>query len=135
MEEVSEGKFSVAEVQEILKNVDQMFYQDIVEERSGNDCCGYLLCDKECIEKMRCYSKYDSYSVSHTLCFIKSVKMFMQKSLHQTKSKCFEFHVIIIRFLTLKKEKSFVPMFVFAVPCLFSVRFLIFRNLAFTRDL
>ena len=49
MEEVSEGKFSAAEVQKILKNVDQMFYQDIVEERSGNDCCGYLLCDKECI--------------------------------------------------------------------------------------
>ena len=49
VEEVSEGKFSVAEVQKILKNVDQMFYQDIVEERSGNDCCGYLLCDKECI--------------------------------------------------------------------------------------
>ena len=49
VEEVSEGKFSAAEVQKILKNVDQMFYQDIVEERSGNDCCGYLLCDKECI--------------------------------------------------------------------------------------
>lgn len=49
MEEVSEGKFSVAEVRKILKNVDQMFYQDIVEERSGNGCCGYLLCDKECI--------------------------------------------------------------------------------------
>ena len=121
-------------MRKILKNVDQMFYQDIVEERSGNGCCGYLLCDKECIYNLAqvALSNHGSYLMTYTVWFTlydstvwvinhDKAKIFMQVSRHQTKNKCSEFHVITIRFLTLKKEKSFVPMFVFVVPCLFLV--------------
>ena len=30
-----------------MKFLDRIFYQDVVEERSGNNCCAYALCDKE----------------------------------------------------------------------------------------
>ena len=63
-------------------------------------------------------------SMTYEPCIMANVKIFMLESLHPTKNKCSEFHVITIRFLTLKKEKSFVPMFVFVVPCLFSVGFI-----------
>ena len=39
-----EGTFTLEQINEILNRVDPMFYQDIVEERSGNGYCGYLNC-------------------------------------------------------------------------------------------
>ena len=30
-----------------LKYLDRVFYQDVVEERSGNSCCAYALCENE----------------------------------------------------------------------------------------
>lgn len=44
VEKYSEGQFEVDEFLDDLRWIDPTFYQDIVEERSGNNVCGYALC-------------------------------------------------------------------------------------------
>merc|ERR1712037_243562 len=46
VEKYSEGEFEVGEFLDDLRWIDPTFYQDIVEERSGNNVCGYALCGK-----------------------------------------------------------------------------------------
>ena len=41
---LKEGIFTLEQINEVLNRVDPMFYQDIIEERSGNGYCGYLHC-------------------------------------------------------------------------------------------
>ena len=43
VEKYSEGEFEVGEFLDDLRWIDPTFYQDIVEERSGNNVCGYAL--------------------------------------------------------------------------------------------
>ena len=43
VEKYSEGEFEVEEFLDDLRWIDPTFYQDIVEERSGNNVCGYAL--------------------------------------------------------------------------------------------
>ena len=43
VEKYSEGQFRVEEFLDDLRWIDPTFYQDIVEERSGNNVCGYAL--------------------------------------------------------------------------------------------
>merc|ERR1712037_913265 len=46
VEKYSEVEFEVEEFLDDLRWIDPTFYQDIVEERSGNNVCGYALCGK-----------------------------------------------------------------------------------------
>ena len=43
VEKYSEDQFEVEEFLDDLRWIDPTFYQDIVEERSGNNVCGYAL--------------------------------------------------------------------------------------------
>lgn len=52
VEKYSEGQFRVEEFLDDLRWIDPTFYQDIVEERSGNNVCGYALWQVEVLSSL-----------------------------------------------------------------------------------
>ena len=88
-------------MEEILKKVDPLFYQDIVEERSGksNKCPWFTIIKK----------------------VMDIVDIWFVRIRHRTRDKISAFRAITTKYLNLKKEISFVPMSAFEGQCSFLV--------------